>query len=152
MEEQLRLLIKQMEGMETRMRKVEDFILGTVNTLLELSQSLKGRVEVLEAHDVEFMAMVHNTCDIKNKEITKAREESIEISTKYTDSQHRQTWAVVAFIITTIIGITVYFNAQNSDRALDIQKHETQIDTITKTLDKIDGKLDKLNEHIGAHK
>ncbi len=133
---------------EVRMRKVEDFILSQLNTLLELSQSLKGRVELLEAHDVEFMAMVHNTCDIKNKEITKAREESIEVSTKYTDSQHRQTWAVVAFVVTTIIGITVYFNAQNSDRALDIQKHETQIDTITKALDKIDGKLDKVMNHI----
>jgi hypothetical protein len=65
---------------EVRMRKVEDFILSQLNTLLELSQSLKCRVEVLEAHDIEFMAMVHNTCDIKNKEIMKAREESIDIS------------------------------------------------------------------------
>jgi hypothetical protein len=136
---------------EVRMRKVEDFILSQLNTLLELSQSLKGRVEVLEAHDVEFMAMVHSTCDIKNKEIANAREESIEISTKYTDTQHRQTWTVVAFIVTTIIGLVVYFNMENTARALDIRKHETQIDAMTKTLDKIDGKLDKLGEHIGKH-
>ena len=137
---------------EVRMRKVEDFILSQLNTLLELSQSLKGRVEVLEAHDVEFMAMVHSTCDIKNKEIANAREESIEISTAYTDKQHSQTWGVVAVIVTTLIGLVVYFNIENNTRALDIKKHETQIDAITKTLDKIDSKIDRLNDHIGAHK
>lgn len=136
---------------EVRMRKVEDFILSQLNTLLELSQSLKGRIETLEAHDVEFMAMVHSTCDIKNKEIEKAKGDAIEISTDYTDKQHNQTWIAVSFIITTIIGCVVYFNIENTNRALDIKKHETQIDAMTKTLDKIDGKLDKLNEHIGTH-
>lgn len=152
MEEQIKILIEQMRSMEVRMRKVEDFILGTVNTLLELSQDLKSRVLILEGHDAEFMAMVNTTCDIKNKEIAEARKDAIEISTTYTDKQHNQTWIAVSFIITTIIGLVVYFNIENTNRALDIKKHETQIDTMAKTLDKIDGKLDKLNEHIGGHK
>lgn len=140
------------KDLEVRLRKVEDFILGQLNMLLELSQSIKGRVEVLEDHDIEFMAMVHNSCTLKDKEIVKAKEEAIEISVEHADSNHKQTWGVIAFLLTTIIGITVYFNAQNTQRALDIQKNDTQIEGIKSTLDRIDSKLDKLSDHIGTGK
>ena len=140
------------KDIETRMRKVEDFILGQLNMLLELSQSLKGRVDTLEDNESEFKSFIHTTCTLKDKEIAKAREESISISTDYTDKQHKQTWIVVAFIITTMIALVVYFNIENNHRALDIQKNDTQIENMRHTLDRIDSKLDKLSEHMEYHK
>lgn len=140
------------KDIETRMRKVEDFILGQLNMLLELSQSLKGRVDTLEDNESEFKSFINTTCTLKDKEIAKAREESISISTDYTDKQHKQTWIVVAFIITTMIALVVYFNIENNHRALDIQKNDTQIENMRHTLDRIDSKLDKLSEHMEYHK
>ena len=137
---------------ETRLRKVEDFILSQLNMLLELSQSMKGRIEMLEEHDKEFMAMVHNTCDVKNKEISTAREEAIRISVDHTNKTHRQTWIVVAAMYGTFISAVLYFNHENTSRALDIQKNNTQIDAIIKTLDKIDSKTDKMIDHISDEK
>ena len=137
---------------EVRLRKVEDFILGQLNLLLELSQSLKSRVEVLEDHDTEFMNMVHNTCDVKNKEIAAAREDAIKISTEHANDNHKQTWAVIAFMFTCFIGAVVYFSAENTARAINIQRNDTQIDGITHTLDKIDSKIDRLGEHLDGHK
>ena len=137
---------------EIRMRKVEDFILSQLNTLLELSQSLKSRVEVLEEHDVEFMAIVHSTCDVKNKEISKAREESIAISTAHADSNHKQTWAVIGVMFSMFIGAVLYFNNANTDRAIASQKNATNIEAITHALDKIDSKLDKLSERMEDNK
>ena len=140
------------KDLEIRMRKVEDFILSQLNTLLELSQSLKNRVEVLEEHDVEFMAMVHSTCDIKNKEIATAKEESIRISVDHTNKTHQQTWYVVGAMFTMFISAVVYFNTVNENQSLDIKKHDTQIENMNHVLDKIDGKLDSLADKIGAKK
>ena len=140
------------KDLEVRLRKVEDFILGQLNILLELSQSIKGRVEVLEDNNTEFMSMVHNSCTLRDKEIVKAKEEAIEISVGHANSNHKQTWSIIAFLVTTIIGVTVYFNAQNTQRALDIQRNDTQIEGIKSTLDRIDGKLDKLSDHISTGK
>ena len=132
---------------EIRLRKVEDFILGQLSMLLELSQSIKGRVEVLEEHDIEFMAMVHSSCTLKDKEIAKAKEDAIEIAIDYVDQVHKQTWVGIAMMFSLFIGAVVYFNMQVTDRAIASQKNTTNIENISKVLDKIDSKLDKLADH-----
>ena len=142
---------EQAKDFEARLRKVEDFILSKLNMLLDLSQSLKDRVETLEEHDKEFMAMVHTTCTLKDKEIASARENAIDISCKHADNNHKQTWSVIAFLVTVIISCIVYFNHENSQRSLDIQKNDTQIENIGRSLDKIDSKLDKLSEKINSN-
>ena len=133
---------------EIRLRKVEDFILSQLNMLLELSQSMKSRIEMLEDHDKDLMTMFHSTCDIKNKEISDAKEQAIRISVDHTNKTHKQTWIVVATMYSTFITAVLYFNHENTNRALDIQKNNTQIESIIKTLDKIDSKTDKMIDHI----
>ena len=141
---------EQAKDFEVRLRKVEDFILSKLNMLLDLSQSLKERVDTLEEHDKEFMNMVHNSCTLKDKEIAKAREDAINISCTHADNNHKQTWSVILFVVTTIIGCIVYFNHENNQRALDIKRNDTQIENISKSLDKIDSKMDKVIQHIAS--
>ena len=141
---------ERIKDFEVRLRKVEDFIMGQLNMLIDLSQSFKARIDTLEDHDKEFMAMVHSSCALKDKEIQKAREDAIEISCEHADKNHFQTWKVLAFVSTIVIGCIVYFNIENNTRALDIKKHETQIDNISKTLDKIDNKMDKIMSRIAT--
>ena len=132
---------------EVRLRKVEDFILSQLSILIELSQALKNKVEVLEEHDMEFMTMVHNSFIIKDKEIIKAKEDAIETATTYTNNVHNQTWVVIATMFSMFIGAVIYFNIQVTERAMASQKNTTNIENITHVLDKIDSKLDKLGDY-----
>lgn len=131
-----------------RIRKLEEFILVNLNKLLDLTTDHKTRIEDLEAGEVAFKSFINDTCTLKDREIIKAKEDAISISCTHADNNHRQTWGVIAFIVTTIIGCIVYFNIENNKRALDIQKHETHIENIGKTLEKIDGKMDKIYTHV----
>lgn len=130
--------------LDSRVRKVEDFILSKMGTLIDLGQSLKERVDALEEHDTQFMAMVNQSCTLKDKEIAKAKEEAME----YSDEVHKQTLYILASMFTLFIGAVVFFNLQNNDRALDIRENATNIINIEKSLDKIDNKLDKISERI----
>lgn len=56
------------------------------------------------------------------------------------------------FLVSTVIGITVYFNSQNMDRAIASQRNATNIENITITLDKISLKIDKIGDSIVMNK
>ena len=149
-EEKFNELVAMVKDQGIRLRSVEDFILGRVNQFLELSNDLKARVEHLEEDDIKVMAYLNDTCQLKDREREEARKSAIDISCNHADKNHKQTAILIAGMFSMFIGAVVYFNVQNNDRALDIKKHETQIEGISKTLDKIDTKMDKIMSHIAT--
>lgn len=145
-------LKEQLREHNERLRKLEDFILSKMDTILDLAKDLKERVGALEDKDSEFIHLVNHNCTIKDKEIQKAREEAIDISTSHADTIHSQTMKILAGMFMLFIGAVVYFQVQVQDRAVASQHNRTSIDNISHSLDKIEVKLDVLTSTISNHK
>lgn len=143
---------EQLKDHDARIRKLEDFILMNLNKLLDLTTDHKERIETLEAHDDETMKFIHQTCALKDKEIQAVRSEAIEISCEHADKNHKQTWGLIVLVVSVFITFAGYIASQNSQRALDIQKHEVEIKNTKEMLEKMDAKMDKIYAHIQAEK
>jgi hypothetical protein len=127
---------KQLDDISKRLRKVEDEMIRN-DSVSKLIEKLDERLIVLEKHDEEFMVMV---------------QQAIKVSTDHANNNHKQTWTVLFFLFSLFIGAVIYFNTQNQERAMEIQRNSTNIDVITKSLDKIDAKLDTIRYKIQEDK
>lgn len=143
---------EQLKDHDARIRKLEDFILVNLSKLLDVTGNHSTRLEVLETHDDETMKFIHQTCAIKDKEIQKVREEAIEISCEHADKNHKQTWGLIVLVVSAFLTFAGYISSQNSQRALDIQKHDVEIKNTKELLEKMDAKMDKIYAHIRSDK
>ncbi len=130
----------QLKDFEARLRKVEDFILSKLSILLELTQDLKTRVGTLEDREDDVLNAINTTWKTKDKEISSAKEEAMA----HADDNHRQTHKILAVMFGMFLSVVVYFNIEMQQRATTSQKNSTNIESIYRSLDKIDSKLDKI--------
>jgi len=98
------------------------------------------RFEPLEKHDKEFELLFYQTCDIKSKEVSTARDDAIKAANEYSKNNHIQT----LWLITGMFGLFISAVAYVGLLSNGITAAKTDIDNIKHSIDRMDNKLDQL--------
>ena len=137
-----------------RLKSVEEAVIKFGNVIDIVLVDIKSRIKLLEKHDEEFQNKMHNSCDIKSKEIDrKVGESEIRSSDFIKDSRKESRWVSIA-MFTLFISALVYFNYTDQQITEKVErfhdntiKNNTNSEILINAVDKINKKLDQVIQH-----
>lgn len=79
---------EQLLDFDRRLRIVENLVVK-IEHLIDILTKTTERVDNLEEHDKEILAFMHQTCQLKDKDIQNTREDAIKVATEHTNKLHQ---------------------------------------------------------------